>query len=186
MQVNNVVCRCSKIDTNQKPKKTLDYRGNKAFIGVSSVTIFVARENLRDIFFNINFAEDLSRALTDYLNRDVKVCPRISNVQGSKTFNFERTGRKLKEFACELNTISKIEEVCICQEQNVFSPVPLDCIWNDETWESNFMGISLKTNRGKLTCKIQISKDKSNFVGSFIISDFGTVAQKFNQLLKAF
>lgn len=186
MQVNNVVCRCEKVQLSGKSKDILDYRGNRTQIGTSTVTIWVGRKHIKEIFFDINFAEDLSLALSEYLGTEIKVCPRISNVHGSKTFNFQRTGKQLKEFVSQVNKISQIEEIRMSQEQNVFSPIPLESIWADETWEANFIGVSLKANGGKLTCKIQIGKDKTKYLGTFIVSEFGLVAQRFNQLLERY
>lgn len=187
MQVNNVVCRCDKLSIPKREKPcTFNYRGNRAQIGKSSVTIFVRKKNIHNIFFEINFAEDLSVALSEHFQAAISVRPRISNVQGSKTFNFERTGKRLRNFISELNEITNIDELRISQEQNVFSPIALGRLLEDETWENNFMGATVKANKGKLTCKIQINKDKSKFLGSFIITEFGEVTQKFNQMLQKY
>lgn len=188
MQVNNIVCRCDNVDFKPTLEQLgpVNYRGNRLQIGSASLTLWVPRKNIRDTFFDISLASDLSQALSEYFQRKITVYPRISNLQGSKTFEFPRTVCKLKEFVRAVDNICKVEEIKICQEQNSYNNINIEHIWNEEVWQSNFIGITIKTNSGKLTCKFQIKKDKTKFVGTFILSEFGKFAQAFNKLLSEF
>ena len=185
MQVNSVVCRCDgiifKAESSPFLKKSYNYRGNRVYIGLKSITVFVIRKNIRDIFFDIHFAEDLSQALSKFLKQEIKVVPRISNLHGSKALNFKRSGQELKKFVQKIDEICGVQEIRVCEEASVFFSIPFT--WDDSLWEANYMGISIRANKGKLTCKFQMNKDKTKYLATFIVSHFDQKVEKFNQLL---
>lgn len=187
MQVNSVICKCDHVECllAGEPKIDLEYRGCHISVGKTTVTLFITREHIKEIFFSINLATDLSCALSEYFRKEVQVFPRISNVQGSKTLNIERCGKSLRDFIREIDEISGLQEVRVCQEGNLFLPILLAGVFQNPVWEeNNFIAIQTKSNDGKLTCKFQINKEKSKYLASFIVTNFDKKAQQFNKFLQ--
>lgn len=187
MQVNSVVCRCDELNLLKEgeTKHELEYRGNHLRIGKTSLTLFVKRERIREVFFSINLAVDLSCALSEYFRKKITVSPRISNVQASKTLKIARTGDALKEFIRKIDNISKLDEVRVCQEGNVFMRTPLGNLYQNPIWHTNnFVAIQTKSNAGKLTCKFQMNKEKTKYMASFVVTNFGKKTQQINKFLQ--
>lgn len=149
-------------------------------VNKSSCTIQVKKHKLREIFHKLpNFGVDFSKFLSKKLGRKYRVLPKIVNVQASKILNLERKSVRLQEFLLHIHeNISSVIELRIASEDTKNPDIYRKRAAIEQIRRGFGLYMSILIRGEGFCCKIQISKDKNQFVTAFVFSHFGRHIQK--------
>lgn len=178
MQVTNIVCKIP-FDIPTQFQFVTSYRGNTILIQKGGATVFVRKESIEEIFFEIHLARDLSEFLCSIFPIEpvVYAVPRISQIVGVKTLTeARRTKKGLTSFLKKVHQICEIEHIEIHQ-----GDINDITIWHMQNIEEETSGgiekISFRfiffRSKHKLTGKVQISREKLAYSITFVVSEFG-------------
>lgn len=181
LEINQCICKIENETFEVEKSTKYKFYGCAVAVNKKSCTITIPKHRLRKIFHRLpNFGVEFSNFLTQKFGRKYTVVPKIINVQASKHLNLRRKNEKLCEFLLHVDTnISPIKEVRIGREDPKSPDIYTGKSAILKLIKSGLgLYMSLVIEGKGFCCRIQISKNKSEFVTGFVFSHFGKHIQK--------
>ena len=169
MKINNVIFNGT-FETPLPPswKRCLyTFFGNTLQITRTSYQLYMV-QNHKYLIFDHNLNQILKRRLEKITGQQQNnLETKIINFQASATLNYNQQ-TLISELLRTINKRLNIEDIDICQEQNIYHKTTLLQLINSENLI--YIGISIKLNGGRITARFQLTKPKDRVHCSCIIS----------------